>query len=654
MSVSLSTLELAPARQHKTPFIAGSRLSSSHSLPGLTAREVCDARKDLDSAMRSRYYGVETAHQAARTRASSEAFQAFVSAAASQQAFATCLGRRRLKWWSFIGWRERMAADRHKEVVCFNAILASRLISLHRALEPWKQRVDLSNQLTLSAARHWRHARLAFGWRTWLEVAAAHAVQSSVNHGRRLSSLLFRLSAPFAHWRRAAPGLGRAQRAAHQSCQRALRRATALWSSEALAFKTRRDAAWFIPCRVLWHRHPLSRAHCVAMGEAVQLWACRTATEHWMRFLLASALRMWRRLELSRALVGIAVHTIRRRRAAATHAVAASHLAGGRLYTALLGWVDVTAGLSWASRVASALAARRASQLRSALRLIASRMEGEAGVRRQCAWQKACARRHRARRQRERLAGAVRGWHQLCGTRLALRLATRRATRILEDHRLTCAWVHCRRLSRHQTGCRILSRCRRRHELQAWCGRHKWHGEDRAHAVALTRTALHRWIRSALSRGWQAWLALTAAAEAAATQRQCGAGWQRRVRTRRACDAWRAALAWHTRLALCTHAGRSKLCANAWDRWRAAVFHAIRLGQARTEASVLACQRRTAAGLVRWVEWTADRLEQRAAEREALGRLQPFFLPPLSLLPFVSPVSAIELIDTHAEDSSSL
>jgi hypothetical protein len=70
------------------------------------------------------------------------------------------------------------------------------------------------------------------------------------------------------------------------------------------------------------------------------------------------------------------------------------------------------------------------------------------------------------------------------------------------------------------------------------------------------------------------------------------------------------------------------------------------------EAARLACRRRATAGLMRWVEWTADRLEQQAAEREALGRLQPFFLPPLSLLPFVSPVSATELIDSHAEDSS--
>lgn len=652
MSVSLSTVELTPARRHRTPFIAGSRLTSSHSLPGLTAREVCDARKDLDSAMRSRYYGVETAHQAARTRASSEAFQAFVCAAASQQAFATSLGHRRLKWWSFVGWRERMAADRHKEAACFNAVLASRRISLHRALEPWKQRVDISNRLDLSVARHWRHVRLISGLRTWRGAAAARIDESSVRRERWLASLSFRLSAPFAHWRHAAPELERARWVAHQSRRLALRRATALWASEALACRVRRDSAWYIPCRVLWHRHPLSRAQRVAMDEAVQLWAHQTATEHWMRFLLASALRMWRRLELSRAVIGMAVHTVGQRRVAAMRAAAASHFAGNRLYTALLGWVDVTRGELWANRVASVMMACRASRLLRALRVMASRMGEEAGVRRLCAWQRACAGRHRARQQRERLAGAVRQWHQVSDARLALRLATRRATRLLRDHRLTCAWVHCRRLSRHQTGCRLLFRCRRRHELHVWRGRHESHGAWRVHAAALARTALHRWTWSAHRHGWQVWLALAAAAEAAATQTQHGAGWRTRVRTRRACGAWRAALAWRVRLALCTDAGRSGLCASAWDRWRAAIHHATRLGQARTEASRLACRRRTAAGLMRWVEWTADRLEQRAAERDALGRLQPFFLPPLSLLPFVSPVSATELIDTLAEDSS--
>lgn len=652
VSVSLAGFSTAPVLRHRTPFIAGSTLTSSSSLPGLSAREICDARKDLDSAMRCRYYGIESAHQAARTRASYEAFQAFVAAAASQQGFAASLGRRRLKWWSFVGWRERMAADRHKELMCYNAVLAARRRALQNAFEPWRGSAHVSKKLWMCATSESRRQSLQLGMQTWREAAARFITETYSTRARHRATDRFLMRSPFYRWRCRAPEIWCARISAQRYRRTVFANVITTWTREASASRLRREAAWFLPCRVLWHNFMLTRSQRVALDDALQMWALRTAREHWMRRLLTTALRSWRCFELSRAMALLVCNTVEQHGRRLITRVVWSRIHRRRLFAALLVWVDFAIGTAWSAQMDRAVVGHRAWQLRNAMGKVVASLEIARDARRRQASLIDHGLRHYDRLERKHLFGAVRYWHSKCIDATRLHLVAQRVEILFRRRKLAGAWHHFERLSSRGSGCRALERYRKRHDFLKLRQNIDGRLAVLDHNTELCQMAEACFSQNCRRHAWLTWLDMLEGQKKEVSVVNSGADRWKYCCRRRAFDRWAAARAW--RLWLNSFMSERAVHARAWRQWCGFVACKVHLRGARLLARDRTLFSRRRIRFLRWVEWTAERLEKHAAERETLGRLQPFFLPPLSLLPFVSPVSETKLMKMRNETEYAL
>jgi len=570
--------------------------------------------------MRHRVYAVDAAHSAARSRASSEAFEAFVAAAASQQAFAASLGRRRLKWWSFVGWRELMAADRHAEALCHAAALASRRSRLQGSLALWSRRADSATQLALLTERHLCHARLSGAMRSWRQATAATEAARLI-YGRGRAGGLILMRSPFAHWRCTAPALAKLHSLSRRRRLRALAGALARWLAEAAFFRLGLEAMWSLPCRVLWHRFPLTRGQRVALDEALQHWAGRAATAQRAGFLRGAALRAWRRQGLARGWNTWTQHSVEQRLSSQTFRAAAVHMRGGRLFAALLFWRGDAAAASWAKRTARAAAAWREARLRAALDSMVEAWEEKRASEHRLAALARRANAHLARRLRERLSDALLGWFGLSSARASRREARRRASLASRKRRLASAWGGwADALAEVEAEWALVVAGRTRlASLCALYGLAEWRDAAAAHRATEELTSRAR-------------------------------AWRRRRRTQAALDAWGNARARRLGLAVSATVGLCAVHARAWARWRGVVAQRALLCTLGASSRRLARRLQRRRGFLCWVGWTAVQLERRALDRESLGRLQPFFLPPLSLVAFVSPVRESKLIGMEREE----